>query len=60
LLIHQEVPVLGTRTAPSRRTALAVLCAGQLMIILDGTIVGVALPAIRPTWASPPKRWPGP
>jgi EmrB/QacA subfamily drug resistance transporter len=33
--------------APSRRLALAVLCAGSLMIILDGSIVTVALPAIQ-------------
>ncbi len=32
---------------PSRRLALAVLCAGMLMIILDGSIVTVALPAIQ-------------
>jgi EmrB/QacA subfamily drug resistance transporter len=33
---------------PGRRTsALAVLCASQLMVILDGTIVNVALPTIR-------------
>lgn len=31
----------------SRRLALIVLCAGLLMIILDGTIVTVALPAIQ-------------
>ena len=31
----------------SRRLALAVLCAGLLMIILDGSIVTVALPAIQ-------------
>jgi MFS family permease len=31
----------------SRRLALAVLCAGMLMIILDGSIVTVALPAIQ-------------
>jgi EmrB/QacA subfamily drug resistance transporter len=31
----------------SRWQALAVLCAGTLMIIVDQTIVGVALPAIR-------------
>ncbi len=30
-----------------RGAALAVLCAGQMMIILDGTIVTVALPAIQ-------------
>ncbi|MER5785017.1 MFS transporter [Streptomyces mobaraensis] len=32
---------------PSRWAALAVLCAGQLMVILDGTIVSVALPSIQ-------------
>jgi EmrB/QacA subfamily drug resistance transporter len=32
---------------PSRRLALGVLCAGQLMIIWDGTIVNVALPSIQ-------------
>ena len=31
----------------SRRSALLVLCAGILMIILDGTIVNVALPSIQ-------------
>jgi EmrB/QacA subfamily drug resistance transporter len=31
----------------SRRLALAVLCTGMLMIILDGTIVSVALPAVQ-------------
>ncbi|GGV20177.1 MFS transporter [Streptomyces filipinensis] len=30
-----------------RWSALAVLCAGQLMVILDGTIVNVALPSIQ-------------
>src|SRR5215204_493380 len=31
----------------SRWLALVVLCAGMLMIILDGTIVNVALPSIQ-------------
>jgi EmrB/QacA subfamily drug resistance transporter len=36
-----------TKQHDSRWYALIVLCAGMLMIILDGTIVNVALPAIR-------------
>ncbi len=38
-----------TRTTPtrSRALALAVLCAGMLMIVLDGSIVTVAMPAIQ-------------
>jgi EmrB/QacA subfamily drug resistance transporter len=36
-----------SRPAPSRWVALAVLCGGMLMIVLDGTIVGVALPALQ-------------
>ena len=36
-----------SRPNRSRRAALAVLCAGMLMIILDGSIVTVALPAIQ-------------
>ena len=35
------------RVVPSRWPALLVLCAGSLMIILDGTVVAVALPAIQ-------------
>ncbi len=34
-------------TRDSRWPALIVLCAGMLMIVLDGTIVNVALPTIR-------------
>ncbi|MFB8208138.1 MFS transporter [Streptomyces sp. NPDC056010] len=38
----------GTATPSSSRwRALAVLCAGQLMVILDGTVVNVALPAVQ-------------
>ncbi|WP_208641021.1 MFS transporter [Micromonospora arborensis] len=35
------------RVVPSRWPALLVLCAGSLMIILDGTVVAVALPAVQ-------------
>ena len=36
-----------TETVQNRWAALYVLCAGMLMIILDGTIVNVALPSIQ-------------
>jgi EmrB/QacA subfamily drug resistance transporter len=36
-----------TRARDSRWTALVVLCAGMLMIVLDQTIVNVALPSIQ-------------
>src|SRR5215216_7173618 len=36
-----------TKTDRSRWTALVVLCVGMLMIILDATIVNVALPSIQ-------------
>ncbi|MEV1017601.1 MFS transporter [Micromonospora sp. NPDC049801] len=35
------------RATPSRWPALLVLCAGSLMIILDGSVVSVALPAVQ-------------
>ncbi|MEH1027293.1 MFS transporter [Micromonospora profundi] len=35
------------RVVPPRWPALLVLCAGSLMIILDGSVVAVALPAIQ-------------
>ena len=38
---------LANRSDRSRWTALYVLCLGMLMIILDGTIVNVALPSIQ-------------
>src|SRR6201986_2904400 len=38
---------LTSRWLTSRWLALAVLCAAMMMIILDGTIVAVALPAIQ-------------
>ena len=39
-----------------RWLALIVLCMGDLMIVLDTTIVNVALPSIRETSASPRPR----
>ncbi|WP_433459120.1 MFS transporter [Micromonospora sp. CA-248212] len=35
------------RATPSRWPALLVLCAGSLMVILDGSVVSVALPAVQ-------------
>ncbi|MGC4817399.1 MFS transporter [Micromonospora sp. DT63] len=35
------------RTDPARWPALLVLCAGSLMIILDGSVVSVALPSVQ-------------
>jgi EmrB/QacA subfamily drug resistance transporter len=40
-------PEQAPRTARQRTLALYVLCTGMLMIILDGTIVNVALPSIQ-------------
>src|SRR5712691_11826359 len=46
-----RIMALSSRTSPvagdSRWLALVVLCAGMLMIVLDATIVNVALPSIR-------------
>jgi len=43
----------------SRWIALYVLCTGMLMVILDGTIVNVALPSIQDDWASSRRVWRG-
>ncbi len=45
---------IASRAQRSRWAALAVLCAGQLMIILDGTIVNVALPSLQESLALAP------
>src|SRR3954470_6561189 len=41
---HQATPALDDR---QRWTALVVLCVGMLMIVLDTTVVNVALPSIQ-------------
>ena len=40
-------PVPGTQPAPRSRLVLAVILAGQLMVVLDTTIVNVALPKMQ-------------
>src|SRR3954466_7276229 len=45
--MSQETALLRAPAARSRWTALVVLCAGVLMIVLDVTVVNVALPAIQ-------------
>ena len=44
---NQEATPMTPRTRDSRWLALVVLCAGMLMVILDQTIVNVALPSIQ-------------
>src|SRR5919198_971806 len=48
-MAETATPPGDTRAAPaaSRWLSLIVLCAGMLMIVLDQTIVNVALPSIR-------------
>src|SRR3954453_14491604 len=45
--MSQETALLRAPAARSRWTALVVLCTGVLMIVLDVTVVNVALPAIQ-------------
>src|ERR671933_2679815 len=39
--------IFGSASRSSRWLALVVLCAGMLMIVLDATVVNVALPSIQ-------------
>ncbi len=48
-----------TETTQNRWAALYVLCAGMLMIILDGTIVNVALPSIQEDLGFLSRAWRG-
>jgi hypothetical protein len=52
-------PAGATLDAGKRWLALYVLCLGDVLIVLDSTIVNVALPSSRPIWASPTPRSPG-
>src|SRR5215813_5680285 len=46
-LIQQNLTQSTTNSDRSRWVALVVLCVGMLMIVLDATIVNVALPSIQ-------------
>src|ERR1700754_1445855 len=43
----REMPAMTPQDLQTRRRALYALCTGMLMIVLDATIVNVALPSIR-------------
>ncbi len=45
--------------ARTRWLVLFLLCLGELMIVLDTTIVNVALPSIRLIWRLPKPAWCG-
>ena len=47
------------QTDRNRWLALYVLCTGMLMIVLDATVVNVALPSSRTTSASRSRAWRG-
>ena len=44
---EEAPPMTGPATDRHRWLALVIVCLGDLMIVLDVTIVGVALPSIR-------------
>src|SRR5437016_13390990 len=44
---EEASPMTGPATDRHRWLALVIVCLGDLMIVLDVTIVGVALPSIR-------------
>ncbi|MDQ0910992.1 hypothetical protein QFZ22_006977 [Streptomyces canus] len=41
----------GPRSAPPAWLVVALACAGQFLVVLDVSVVNVALPPCAPTWA---------
>ena len=54
-----ETNAAGDVSRRARWLALYVLCLGDLMIVLDQSIVNVALPSIRDDLGFTSRRWPG-